>query len=447
MYIDRKTHKRLKKWRREINRKPLIIRGARQVGKSTLVNEFGNEYVVYINLNLEKEIDRNFFEKYNTVQDILEAILLERNIRADLSEILLFIDEIQESTKAIQLLRYFYEELPQLSVIAAGSLLEFALEDQRPFPVGRVLQIPLGPLDFEEFLGAIGEDVALDYLQTIPLNPIAYQKLITLFHRYIIIGGMPEVVLNYKQNQQTLVGLNDIYSSIWDNYKSDIPKYATNKSQVAVLNHIILHAPGVRDRITYAGFGSSQYKSQKISDAFGVLDMARLIRIIHPTSDTILPMSPVSKRKPKVQFLDTGILNYANGMQSEMLTIQDFNSLYRGYFVNHMINQELIALSDNVGYKPMFWVRENANANAEVDIVIQYRKWIIPVEVKSGAKGRLRSLHEFIDRADHNYAVRFLANEMSIEESVTRNGKKFQLLNLPYFCATQIIKYLDWWIK
>ncbi len=150
------------------------------------------------------------------------------------------------------------------------------------------------------------------------------------------------------------------------------------------------------------------------------------------------------RRKPKIQFLDTGLLNYAAGIQSTMIQVKDLNSLYKGYIVNHLVNQELIAQETNVRYKPHFWVRENANSNAEVDVVIKHKELVIPVEIKSGAKGSLRSLHEFIDRTNHNTGIRLLANNILVETSKTRTDKEFALLNLPYFLASKLGEYVEW---
>jgi len=178
-----------------------------------------------------------------------------------------------------------------------------------------------------------------------------------------------------------------------------------------------------------------------------MLDQAKLIRTIYPTTDLSPPISSAIKRKPKIQFLDTGLLNYAANLQTEFLHVQDFNSMYKGYIVNHIAYQELIASTSAIRYTPRFWVRENANSNAEVDIVYEFENMLIPIEVKSGAKGRLRSLHEFIDRVDHNFGIRILANKLSIEEGLTRTGKQYKLLNLPYFCIGKIEEYIQWFIN
>lgn len=441
----RKIHHKLLNWKNKANRKPLILRGARQVGKSTLAHNLGKEYKHYIHLNLEKHKDAEYFRAYgDDVQSIIEAILLENNIPFELEKTLLFIDEIQEEPKAIALLRYFYEELPDLHVISAGSLLEFALSEVSSFPVGRVEQLAIHPMDFEEFLMALGEDRALEYYCQMPIPEVSYNKLFELFHQYIMVGGMPEIVQTYVEHKRSLSSLTNTYSSIWDVYKDDIEKYGTTRKDKTILRHIINTAPSIRDRITFAGFGNSQYTSRDIAEGVQKLHKAGIVKLIYPTNDTALPLTPNLRRKPKIQFLDTGLLNYAAGLHSQMLNTRDFNTLYKGYITNHIVLQELIAQSDIVSFIPTFWTRENANSNAEVDVLYAHQFKAIPIEIKSGASGRLRSLHEFIDRADHTLAIRLLANHHSFEQIQTRTKKKYTLVNLPYFCIGRISEWLDW---
>jgi len=389
LMYNRKAMAKLLEWKARKDSKPLVLRGARQVGKTTLAHALGQKYENYIHLNLEKEKDAQFFREGDEVKTILQKIQLDRNISSEANGTLLFIDEIQEVPQAISLLRYFYEELRDLDVLAAGSLLEFALADVSSFPVGRVEQMMIYPMNFEEFLEAQKEQVALEYYTTVPLDPIAHDKLLALFNEYILVGGMPEVVATYIKNDKDINSLRAVYSSIWDNYANDIEKYGANNSERRILRHLISTAPQVRDRITFQGFGNSNYRSREVGEAFRKLDKAGLIRLIYPTSEVEPPLKLIYRRKPKIQFLDTGLLNYASSIQTEMIGIKDMNTLYRGYITNHMVIQELIATSDRFGYLPPFWTREKANANAEVDIVIRYGNRLIPVEVKSGKKGRL----------------------------------------------------------
>lgn len=444
MLITRKSEEYLLEWREKPDRKPLILRGARQVGKSTLVKNLGEKYKYFVQLNLEKPKDRKYFETEREVSEIWQEILYEKNIPNKPQETLLFIDEIQEIPHVVKQLRYFYEDLPELNVIAAGSLLEFALGEVTSFPVGRIEEHTIHPLDFEEFLMAIGENSALEQLQNIPLNSFAYSKLFDLFKKYLIIGGMPEVVKKYIESNFSMVGLKAVYASIWDTYKSDIVKYAKNESEAKILRFLFETAPYVRDRISFAGFGESNYRSREVGEAFRALDLAKIIYLIYPTTQTSPPQLPDLGRKPRLQFLDTGLMNFASEIQIELLRIEDLNDYYRGFVINHLVTQELIAHPNSRILKPHFWVRENAKLNAEVDLTYKWQNLLIPIEVKSGAKGSLKSLHEFMDITPHNLAVRFLQNKISIEKVKTRKGKIFNLLNLPYFAISQIDKYIEW---
>ena len=414
------------------------------MGKTTVVNEFGKKFNHFLSLNLEKTDDAVFFKDYgDDVKQIFEAILFARNTPFDPSNSLLFIDEIQEVPNAIALLRYFYEDFPDLKVIAAGSLLEFALGEVRSFPVGRVQQMAVHPMDFEEFLIASEEDRALDYYLKTPVPDVAVGKLLKLFNQYTIIGGMPEVVSSYVQNQKSVSFLSDVYSSIWDNYKDDIEKYSQNKKERQILRHILEVSPTVRDRITFNGFGNSSYSSRDVGEAFRLLHKTGLIRLIYPTNELTAPVKPNYRRKPKIQFVDTGLLNYASGIQPQLMKLEDLNQIYRGYIVNHIVFQEYIAQIRRINQLPYFWTREKANSNAEIDWVIPFGQHLYPVEIKSGASGRLRSLMEFIDRSENPTGFRLLANKFSIEELNTISGKEFELINLPYFCAGRINSYLE----
>nr|MBS0037456.1 ATP-binding protein [Saprospiraceae bacterium] len=443
--IHRKILEDLKKWRKSANRKPLVLRGARQVGKTTVVTEFGKQYRQYIHLNLEKSKDAGFFTQYgDDVRKIFEAIMLARNLKNRPAETLLFIDEIQEVPRAIHLLRYFYEDMPELHVISAGSLLELALGKVKSFPVGRVLQMPVHPLDFEEFLMAMGEEIALEYYRGIPIPDLAVNKLLTLFNEFIIVGGMPEVVDHYRKNGRLITAVTEVYSSIWDNYRDDIEKYSESSGQRNILRHILDFAPQTQDRITFHGFGNSSYPSKEVSDAFRSLHKTGLIRLIYPTNELRPPLKPNLRRKPKIQFVDTGLMNYAAGIQSHLLKLEDLNKYYKGYLVNHMVFQEKIAQSKRINQLPFFWTREKANSNAEVDWVHPFENTVFPVEIKSGASGRLRSLMEFIDRSGHSVGFRLLANKVSIETLTTISGKPMKLVNLPYFCGGMIEGYIKW---
>jgi predicted AAA+ superfamily ATPase len=328
-------------------------------------------------------------------------------------------------------------------VIAAGSLLETLLDRHISFPVGRVEYLRVHPLTFEEFLLATGEDQAAAMLNRIPLPVIAHDKLLKLFHRYALIGGMPEVVQLYAQDKD-LTQLAPVYDSLITAYLDDIEKYSPRTSQTPVLRHVIQSSfREAGNRIKLAGFGQSNYGSREIGESLQLLEKALLLQRLYPVTDTQLPLTPNHKKSPKLQLLDTGLINYFAGLQTEVFGTTDLNAVYGGKVVEHLVGQELYASHISMLFKLHFWVREKKQSNAEVDFVLAYENKVIPVEVKSGASGRLRSLHQFVDRADHALAVRLYAGKLSVEKAVTLAGKEYQLVNLPYYLASRIEQYLD----
>ena len=439
----RLLHNQLEQWFSKPNRKPLILRGARQVGKTTLVSLFAKRFKQTIQLDLERQEDRELFERGYTINELMDAIFFLNNKNRQEADTLLFIDEIQNSSSAVAMLRYFYEGYPELPVIAAGSLLETLLDRHIRFPVGRVEYLRVHPLTFEEFLLATREDQAAAMLNRIPLPAMAHDKLLKLFHRYALIGGMPEVVQVYAQDKD-LTQLAPVYDSLITAYLDDVEKYSPRTSQTPVLRHVIQSSfREAGNRIKLAGFGQSNYGSREIDESLQILEKALLLQRLYPVTDTQLPLTPNHKRSPKLQLLDTGLMNYFAGLQTEVFGTTDLNAVYGGKVIEHLVGQELYASQTSMIFKLHFWIREKKQSNAEVDFVLAHENKVIPVEVKSGASGRLRSLHQFIDRADHASAVRLYAGKFSVEKAVTLAGKEYQLVNLPYYLASRVERYLE----
>lgn len=440
---------KLEQWKSNSNKKPLVLRGARQVGKTTLIKQFSKTYKHRILLNLEKSKDVRFFEDYDDVESIINALFLEYNLTLkDLSETLLFIDEIQESSKAIQFLRYFYEDFPDLHVITAGSLLEFAMKDVRSFPVGRVQYLYMYPLNFKEFLLALGQESALEQMNTILLPEFAHQVLLDLFHTYTIIGGMPEIVKTYIKSKG-VADLPEIYESIWKTYKNDIEKYASNATERNVIKHIINVAHLYIDqRIKFQNFGNSNYRSREVGEAFRNLDAAKIIQLIYPTTDVEVPLKSDIKKSPRMQFLDTGLVNYDLKIQGQLLSLNELSKAYKGAIIPHIFTQEIISLNTINDKNPHFWVRQKSQADSEVDLIIEFQNKAIPVEIKSGATGSLKSLHQYIERTDHPYAVRVYGGKLKIEKHRTPGTKKeYILMNLPYYLGTCLPEYLEYFLR
>ena len=447
MNIKRHVFGELLSWKNSSNRKPLILRGARQVGKTTLIHEFAKSYKNRILLNLEIAEDSRFFTDFENINTIVEALLISYNIStAEKGDTIIFIDEIQETPEAIAMLRYFYEKEPEIHVIAAGSLLEHAMRKVKSFPVGRVKMLYLFPINFPEFLLANNKNAVLQQLNIVPVREVAHQALLDIFNRYAIIGGMPEVVRKYVETNN-IADLPTIYESIWETYKEDVVKYANNNSEARIIRHIMSSAHfGLDARIKFQNFGNSNYRSREVAEAFRNLDDAKVIQLIYPTTDTAPPILPDLRKSPRLQFLDTGIINHELNIQVEMLAMEDLNNAYKGAIIPHLVAQELMSLNTIKSVKPIFWVREKNQSSAEVDLVVQFNKMVIPIEIKSGKEAKMKSLHQFIEAAPHPYAVRMYAGKFSIDEHATRSGKKYFLMNLPYYLSTKLTEYLSYFV-
>lgn len=448
MSFQRHLLEKLEQWKISKDRKPLIMRGARQVGKTTLVKQFSASFRQFIHINLELEEDFRLFTTFKDVPRLVEALFIANSLPIEeKEETLLFIDEIQESPGAIGMLRYFYEQQPELPVIAAGSLLEHAMHKVRSFPVGRVQMLHLYPMNFMEFILGLGQKNLSRHLLTIPVREVAHPTLLYWFNQYAIIGGMPEVVHTYLQTK-SVATLQSVYESIWETYKEDVVKYADTDTEARVIRHIMQTAHlKVDTRIKFKHFGQSNYRSREVGEAFRKLDDARIIQLIYPTTDIIPPIQSDLQKSPRLQFLDTGLVNYELNIQSAMLAMNDLNDAYRGAIIPHLITQELMSLNTSKATKPNFWVREKNQSSAEVDLLVQHGPFTIPIEIKSGKEGKLKSLHQFVQASPHPYAVRMYAGPFSVEQHTTREGKKYLLMNLPYYLGTQLHEYLTYFTE
>lgn len=433
----------LEKWAASPNRKPLVLRGARQVGKTTAVKQFARQYKTFLSLNLEKEEHRKLFEPEPSFSDLLMAIYLINGQVRNNSRTLLFIDEVQNSPQAVAMLRYFYEETPQIHVIAAGSLLESLIAKNISFPVGRVEYMALRPCAFNEFLDAISESKLAVFIEKGEVPEILHEKMLGLFNKYALIGGMPEVVANYAATKD-LVALKALYDSLLTGFRDDTEKYARNNTQRQVLRHILQSGFAFNcERIKYERFGSSDYRSREMGEAFRTLEKTMLLELVWPITGFTPPMIPDIKKSPRLMWLDSGLVNYAAGVQKEVFGAIDISHVWRGKVAEQIVGQEMIAGETSVTKTRNFWVREAKNSNAEVDFVMQHNSIIIPIEVKSGSNTRLRSLRLFMEKAPHDIAIRVWSNPLRIDHLQMDSGKKFRLISIPFYLAGQITKVIS----
>jgi predicted AAA+ superfamily ATPase len=433
----------LNQWKAKSDRKPLILRGARQVGKTTVVRMFSASFDQYIELNLEKPEDFRIFDPERSFQDIISAIFFLKGKPRNNKSTLLFIDEIQHSGVAVQSLRYFYEEAQDLFVIAAGSVLESLMNAGISFPVGRVEYLAIRPCSFSEFLDAMDEKSSLELIRSFPVPEFSHEKLMRLFNIYSLIGGMPSVIENYAENRD-LTLLTSYYESLMVSYLDDVEKYARNNTLIQVIRHVIstaFHYAGTR--ITFERFGNSNYRAREVGEAFRSLEKAMLLSLVYPVETPTLPLQPNYRKSPRLQMLDTGLVNYISGIQREVFNAKELTDVYRGRIAEHVIGQQLLSGETSVLAKLFFWTREQKNSQAETDFIILHQGGLIPVEVKSGSSGKLKSLHLYMDLASHKLAVRFYAGKSGVERLQSSNGTQYTLLNLPYYQAGQLDAILD----
>ena len=442
--IRRHSLEFLSQWKESKWRKPLVIRGARQVGKTTLVKEFSKQYDVFIELNLENESDRMLFDQYNDVHELINAIFFHKEEKINGNSILIFIDEIQFSKPAVAILRYFYEEANHIHVVVAGSLLETVIDLRKiSFPVGRVQYMALRPCSFLEFLDGMGKTFDIELIQNLQVEPVVHLRVMKAFRSYTLVGGMPAAISQYAENSDIL-SVKDVYDSLLVSYKEDVEKYTKNANLARIIHSILsVGWQSAGEIITFERFGGTSYSSKEIGEAFQTIKKAMLLDLIYPTSETRMPLLQNFRKRPKLIWLDTGLVNYVAGIQKDVFSVTDIQDVWRGRIAEHIVAQELFTLDDSLLYKRIFWKRDKHGSEAEVDFVFPYNSLAIPIEVKSGHNSKLKSLHLFMDEAPHDIAVRVWSNPFSIDEVSTPKGKKFKLINLPFYYVGVLNKVLD----
>lgn len=425
----------LREWALKAERKPLVLRGARQVGKTTLVEMFAADFDHYIYLNLEEKDNAELFATDSTFDDLLAGIFFKAKLPVDSPRTLIFIDEIQTEPKGVQALRYFYEKRPDLYVIAAGSLLESLMGRHISFPVGRVEYMALHPCTFVEFLSAIGEEMLASQVEKVAVPQSLHSYTLDLFKKYMIIGGLPEVVANYAQYHD-MVRLSDVFNALLSGYRDDVEKYADNRKEQDSIRYILNYGwTSAGHRIQFAKFTNSSFKSADVSNAFRTLEKTLLLELVYPLTSTSFPILPDLKKSPKLLWLDTGLVNYVAGMQEELLFTTDSDELWNGDIAEHIVAQELLGATTTFGEKRLFWVRDARNSQAEVDFVIRYKSHLLPIEVKTGANSKLRSLHLFMEESKENIALRLWNGPMTSDVITRSDGRPFTLYNIPLYYA------------
>ena len=440
--FERQIMTHLRQWKGKSNHKPLVLRGARQVGKTTVIDAFGKEFDNYLYFNLDEDGDRALFERKISLDDLIDSLFARLGIRKKEGSILLFIDEIQSSPQTISLLRYFKEKRPDIHVISAGSLLENVVDVKVSFPVGRVDYMALRPCSFYEFLTALGKDNLRYFIDHPEQSTAVHDELMSLFNQYTIVGGMPEAVQEYA-NTRDVLALDDIYESLLQGYKDDVEKYVQSGKLAEVVRFLISASwTKAGQAVTLGGFADSAYKAREVGEAFRLLQKAMLLELVYPATSVTIPALGEEKRQPKVIMLDTGLTNYQAGVRRELINANDILDVWRGHLAEQVVAQELLTLNDKVSQRRQFWVK--GNASAEVDFVLTFDSHLFPIEVKSGRNSHLRSIHSFIDQSPIDIGVRVWSGPYSIDDVQTTIGKKpFRLVNIPFYMIGNIEKIIS----
>ena len=438
----------LREWKNANQHKPLVIRGARQVGKSTLVREFGKEFDVFVEVNLELSEDAEVFRRTDDVEEIWRYLCLRSHVVSNKEKrMLLFIDEIQEEPRAVGLLRYFYEKMPWLYVITAGSRLQSLLKSHVSFPVSRVEYLSLRPFSFMEYLAAAKGEEWTRQVEELQVSSIVHEEMMKCFNRYALVGGMPEVVKSYIEHAD-VERLSPVFNSVMRGYSEDVARYAKNEEQVRIIRHILNVAWfSVGEAISFAGFGNSDYTSTQIHEAMDCLQRAYILSLNYPVTSTEVPALPAVRRAPKLAMVDIGIANFVAGIQLEYLQNKDLLDTWRGRAAEQIVAQELrVVLDRHYKDNQYYWIRDKKGATAEVDYVWQQDSQLIPIEVKAGTNSHLRSIHSFVNTAEKKVtAVRVWSGEYLVQDTTTPapNNKPYRLISIPFYYVGQLDKILS----
>ena len=450
--MERKQFEALETWLAKPNRKPIILRGARQVGKSTLVRLFAERQrrpLAEINLERFPELAAAFQRR--RPQELLDVFESLPGIDPITPGALLFLDEIQAVPEAIPALRYFYEDLDEVPLIAAGSLMEFALSDHRfSMPVGRVEYLHMGPMTFTEFLDALEETKLAALIRAfevgVEIDPVIHQRLLDLVRVYCFVGGMPEAVDVYARTRR-LKEVAPVHNAIIETWREDFPKYIGSRNLARIQHVFNFAARNVGKKVKYSRY-STHDKSATIKNDINLLCMARVLsKAIHSHCGGLPLQADIEEKIYKPVFLDVGLMNAICGLDWISLEQAPPSQLVNeGAVAEQFIGQHLLdILSASPNRELTYWLREGRSNNAEVDYVVALVGRILPIEVKAAASGRLKSLHQFVAEKRVRHAVRFdagLPSRQSVSTEVRRGDGKvpvdYTLTSLPLYLVERL---------
>lgn len=442
---DRNIYQHLLHWKSKYNRKPLIIRGARQVGKTYSIKKFAeNEFEDFISLNLDQA---ETFEKFSTIKSVDGFIQLAEALfsKKVTEKTLIFIDEIQNSGNLINLLRFFYEERPELFVITAGSLLEAKIKMEGfGMPVGRVEYLYMYPLDFMEYLKAMEDNLLVEQLENLQIgnsNGI-HQLALQRFKEYMMVGGMPENVYSYKHHK-SVNDLKGITNSLLTAFNEDVGKYAPSGDINTVTNLIrtIPHLTGLD--VKYEEISDRIGKdTNKIKSSLQLLEDVMLLKMIYCSESINIPINYKSKRAKKISYLDISFINLINNIYEEYLIDTKIDNIFTGRSRELIVSQNIIAQGVLTPLDIYYWARKKEQGDAAIDFLLEYKSRMVGIEVKSGKEGSLKSLYSFADNTEESFLVRIYSGELRFDE-ISYSNKRYKVLNLPFYLITRLYDFLD----
>jgi len=447
--MDRQIEKYLAEWKDSLNRKPLIIRGARQVGKTYTIEKFAERsYSHLLKVNLEQ--DRNIHSVFESMQpdNIINELSLLYKVPVADETTLFFIDEIQVCPKAIASLRYFYEQRPGLHLICAGSLLDHTLNEiQYSMPVGRIAFAYMYPLTFPEFLSAIGEDGLLQFINGFSFeeyfSEAVHKRILELLRLHFFVGEMPEAV-DYYVKTKDLSGIEKIHSSLITSIEYDFAKYGTRKQQEHLKDVLHYVTNNVGKKVKYVNVNRNA-SSGLLKDAFLKLEMSRIVHLVRHTRSTGVPLSQMQDNDVfKPVFFDIGVLNHIAGIR--LMDIDNLFTAFEGALAEQFVFQELMASGEPyIEQKLYYWIREAKNSNAEIDCLYQIGNSIYPIEIKAGKRGKMKSLHVFLAEKKMETGIRLNTDIPSVGRGFTarvnlpdREEITYNLISLPLYLAGRL---------
>jgi predicted AAA+ superfamily ATPase len=412
-YYRRNIDSQLEIWHNDPNHKPLLIRGARQVGKSTAVKQLGKSFKHYLEINLEKQPDlHQFFPDNIDVKRTCQLLSVSTGIPVIPGETLLFIDEIQSCQNAIKALRYFREDYPELHVIAAGSLLEFALEELPSFAVGRIRSFYLYPFSFDDFLSALGLDALKEFKtqaarEGTPLPDPMHNQLKDLLRTFYLVGGMPEAVSTWVSKQDFLA-CSRVHNDILDAYQQDFSKYKKRVSP-DLLRQVLRSAALQAGKKFVFAEASRDVPAASVKECLRLLTLAGLITPVKHTAANGLPLGAEENEKyVKYLFLDLGLMQTMLSLPAnDILLASDVDFVNKGAASEMFAGLELLKTHDCFVKTEMFyWQNTDKGTIGEIDYLTVIDGQIIPLEVKAGTQGKMQSLYNFMPKHSSAFGIR-----------------------------------------